>query len=225
MKISLLKMYFLQWVSQSVLYNADIVRVWVFFLVLFVVIFCRLFFPLFCFCFQCGTCDRRRVWGSQSPASLIYLMSFLSLVHNWIVWPWKMDNVETEMFKQALSSQGVSIGQHNAALAKVTETLLKLTDSVNRLSSGFEAVLAQRSAMPRVVLSPPDSPALAVFSSPLLCRNPESRTSLSPRAIPAIWEPALSFFTSAHLCFSNSRPLTPLRAQESRENCFQFANW
>lgn len=55
----------------------------------------------------------------------------------------KMEPAEIERLKQALSSQDVLIGQHEATLTKVLESLQQLSSSVNRLSSGFDSLLSQ----------------------------------------------------------------------------------
>lgn len=77
-----------------------------------------------------------------------------------------IDPAETEKIKQVLSSQGVLIGQHGAALVKVMETLQQFAGSVNQLNSGFEAILAQHSTVPPVASSPPAMPALTVSPTP-----------------------------------------------------------
>lgn len=52
----------------------------------------------------------------------------------------QMDPAEADRMKQALSSQGALIGQHDATPVKVLETFEQLTSSVNRLTSGFKTL-------------------------------------------------------------------------------------
>ncbi|KAL7382756.1 hypothetical protein ABVT39_027308 [Epinephelus coioides] len=85
-----------------------------------------------------------------------------------------MDPAETEHFKQALSSQGTLLGQHDATLGKVMEALQTLSTNVNQISSRMDNVATQLSTISFPVSTPPppappvDPPA----SPPLQPREP-----------------------------------------------------
>lgn len=74
-----------------------------------------------------------------------------------------MDPAEAERLKQVLSSQGILLGQQDATLAKVLESLQQLTSRVNRLNSGFEATVALQSlGFLSAVMPPPAVPLPSV---------------------------------------------------------------
>lgn len=98
-----------------------------------------------------------------------------------------MDPVEAEHLRQALSSQRALIGQHEATLVKVQDSLQQLASSINCLN------WVSRGCS----LSPP-CPSLGPFSF--------SRT-IYPNAGPLFRR--LRLFFSALLCLVSSCPLNP----------------
>lgn len=92
-----------------------------------------------------------------------------------------MDPAETERLKQALSSHGVLIGQHEATLVKVRDSLQQVSSSVCHLGlhdyySGFETLLSQRAtpdAASASILSVSGStPFVSLVTSSLSVREP-----------------------------------------------------
>ena len=87
-----------------------------------------------------------------------------------------MDPAETEQMKQALSSQGALISQHDATLRKVMETLQQLTTSVTQLDGRLDQVATQLSSLTTPGSSPPPPPAASSGTPPgpppLLPREP-----------------------------------------------------
>ena len=82
-----------------------------------------------------------------------------------------MDPTESEKVRQALTSQGARIGQHDAALQEFSEALQGLSAGISELGGRMEQIYSQVSLAAPVLLQGPaassalDSPVVApVFS-------------------------------------------------------------
>ncbi|XP_034069007.1 LOW QUALITY PROTEIN: N-acetyllactosaminide beta-1,3-N-acetylglucosaminyltransferase 3-like [Gymnodraco acuticeps] len=88
-----------------------------------------------------------------------------------------MDPAETERFKQALSTQGARVGQHEQALQGIMESLHNLTAGVTQLSGRLDQSFTQLNALTASAPAPPPpAPDIPVIhpvnhSSPPLLHN------------------------------------------------------
>lgn len=91
---------------------------------------------------------------------------------NRILWP-IMDPAEIQKVKQAISSQGALVGQHENALSVIMDKLLHLSTSMTQLDQRLNQVATQLSALADPV--PPSSPPVPVppeAASPAQPYNP-----------------------------------------------------
>ena len=69
-----------------------------------------------------------------------------------------MDPAETERFKQALSTQGARVGQHEQALQGIMESLQNLTAGVTQLSGCLDQFSTQLNVLPAPAPAPAPPP-------------------------------------------------------------------